>query len=201
MSRCFALAALVIVLIVPSAPLCAAQSFWDGPAVPDGGTVVIGGFKFLSDVPFFSRLFTCPETCVAGEYRTPIIGPLAECPKEACDGPSDAEVLHALGHDKSGNTWIYRESRDDIQIVSERVTDNVDEPRFFPLVGMARLHHSHWKCTVYFTQTIESDYPIQTVASRQCVEVVYIDKDHLHLCEKTETPPAIDDLMLPYWFE
>ncbi len=59
--------------------------------------------------------------------------------------------------------------------------DKVDAPRFYPLVGPAQLHHCHWKCTVNYVETIAVHYPIPLRISRPRVQVVYIDKDHLHL--------------------
>ncbi|HEV2950278.1 MAG TPA: hypothetical protein VGX70_23060, partial [Gemmataceae bacterium] len=73
------------------------------------------------------------------------------------------------------------EFRDDIQIVSERLVDKIDPVRFFPLIGPAQLHHCHWKCTIYYTETMESGYPFPFQCRKPRVQVVYIDKDHLHL--------------------
>jgi hypothetical protein len=46
-------------------------------------------------------------------------------------------------------------------------------------VGEAELHHDHWKCTVYFNETVEYHYPYPERTKRPRVEVVYIDKDYL----------------------
>jgi hypothetical protein len=35
---------------------------------------------------------------------------------------------------------------------------------------------------VYYTETVESCYPFPFRSKRRRSEVVYIDKDHLHLC-------------------
>jgi hypothetical protein len=43
------------------------------------------------------------------------------------------------------------------------------------------LHHCHWKCTIYYIETIESGYPFPFRCVRPRVQVVYIDLDHLHL--------------------
>jgi hypothetical protein len=59
--------------------------------------------------------------------------------------------------------------------------DKIDPPRFFPLVGPAQLHHCHWKCTIYYRETVQSSYPFPVKVVKNRVEVVYIDKDHLHL--------------------
>ena len=76
---------------------------------------------------------------------------------------------------------MWRSAATACEIVTEHIVDHVDEPRFFPLVGIAQLHHSHWKCTVYSTETLYSSLFLPIQVTRPHVEVVYIDKDHLHL--------------------
>jgi hypothetical protein len=34
---------------------------------------------------------------------------------------------------------------------------------------------------IYYTETIQSDYPFPTYLKKARVQVIYIDKDHLHL--------------------
>ena len=70
---------------------------------------------------------------------------------------------------------------DDIVVVKNRVVDKIDPPRFFPLVGWANLHHCHWECAVYYTETVQSAEPYPVYIKKPRVKVVYIDKDHLHL--------------------
>jgi hypothetical protein len=117
------------------------------------------------------------------DFRTTIMPPIREgFPPPLCeDPPDDAMVLRALDNVARGVPYFYEEFRDDIQVVTERLVDRIDPPRFFPLVGPAQLHHCHWKCTVYFTETVESGYPFPVRLHRPRVKVVYIDKDHLHL--------------------
>jgi hypothetical protein len=96
--------------------------------------------------------------------------------------PSIDEVLSLLLPKGSrGVPLIHEVFRDDIQLVAERILDRTDPPRFFPQVGRAQLHHCHWKCTVHYTETVESSYPFPFTARRPRVEVVYIDKDYLVL--------------------
>src|SRR5207247_2753622 len=52
--------------------------------------------------------------------------------------PSESDVLRALP-----NAWD-----GPIAVTSELLNRRLDEPRSFPLVGPARLAHTHWKCTV-----------------------------------------------------
>ena len=117
------------------------------------------------------------------DHRTPILPPIRDgFPAPLCeDPPSDQEVLRALPKRVRGIPFVYEEFRDNIVIVKNRVVDKIDPPRFYPLVGMAQLHHCHWECGVYFNETVQSSYPFPTYVQKQRTLVVYIDKDHLHL--------------------
>ncbi|WP_020471982.1 hypothetical protein [Zavarzinella formosa] len=117
------------------------------------------------------------------DQRTPIMPPVREgYPEPLCeDAPTEREVIRTLQKVARGVPFVYEEFRDDIRVNSERIVDKIDPPRFFPLVGWARLHHCHWKCTVYYTETIQSDYPFPAKLKKRRVQVLYIDKDHLHL--------------------
>lgn len=59
--------------------------------------------------------------------------------------------------------------------------DRIDPPRFFPLVGQARLHHVHWKCIVRCDEIKEAEEPFAGTVRKAVTHVVYIDRDHLHL--------------------
>ena len=121
--------------------------------------------------------------CYKNDHRTVVMPPIKEgAPLPLCeDPPSEAEVLRAMPHVVRGVPYVYEEFRDNIQIVTERIVDHVDPVRFFPLLGPAQLHHCHWKCTIYYQETYESGYPFPFQCKRPRVEVIYIDKDHLHL--------------------
>jgi hypothetical protein len=117
-----------------------------------------GGFTDLVDSPQKSQ----------DTSRTPILPPLKANQRCFCeDAPDGAEILRALPKLAS------EVSRDDMEFTVEKLVDRVDAPRFFPLIGPAQLHHCHWKCTVYYTKRDPK---------KRCAEVVYVDKDHLHLC-------------------
>jgi hypothetical protein len=120
--------------------------------------------------------------CHKNDYRTPIMPPIRTgYPVPTCeDQPTLGEVLRAMPHVARGVPYIYEEFRDDIQLIVERIVDRIDPPRFYPLVGPAQLHHCHWKCTIYYTETIESNYPFPFRCVRPRVQVIYMDKDHLH---------------------
>ena len=117
------------------------------------------------------------------DHRTPIMPPIRDgFPAPICeDPPSEQEVLRAMPRVTRGVPFFFEEFRDDIQVVSERLVDKIDPPRFFPLVGPAQLHHCHWECVIYYTETVQSDYPFPVKVKKQRVQVIYIDKYHLHL--------------------
>ena len=117
------------------------------------------------------------------DAKVPVLPPIPPGHKSFCEDPPDQrEILRAMPRVTRGIPYIYEEFRDDVEFTVEKLVDRVDPPRFFPLIGPAQLHHCHWKCTVYFTETIDSSYPFPFRVKRRRAEVVYIDKDHLHLC-------------------
>jgi hypothetical protein len=122
--------------------------------------------------------------CYPNDKRTTIMPPIREgFPLPTCEDPPDeSEVLRAMQHIPRGVPYVYEEFRDKIFITTERIVDRIDPCRFFPLVGPAQLHHCHWKCTIYFEETMESGYPFPFKCVKPRIEVVYIDKDHLHIC-------------------
>ena len=119
--------------------------------------------------------------------RVPIMGPItAGGPVVALDPPSDDEVMQALEKAspvRGGIPLLYERQRNNVQIVKEKIADYVDPPRFFPTVGMASLHHAHYKCTIYYTDRVINGWPVPyTLEDKEAAEVVYIDHNHLHMC-------------------
>jgi hypothetical protein len=120
------------------------------------------------------------------DHRTPIMPPIPAGYRPLCEDPPDrAAILRAMPRVTRGIPYIYEEFRDDIDFVIEKLVDVIDPARFYPLIGPAQLHHCHYKVTVYYTETVESTYPIPYRCKKRRVETVYIDKDHLHLCVST----------------
>lgn len=117
------------------------------------------------------------------DFRTPIMPPIRDgFPPPLCeDPPGDREVLRAMPRVPRGVPYVYETFRDDVQIVKNRLVDQIDPPRFYPLVGMAQLHHCHWECVVYYNELVQSSYPFPTYVKKRRTQVLYIDKDHLHL--------------------
>src|SRR5262249_4771133 len=123
----------------------------------------------------------CPA--IPEDSRPVTIPPVRpDSPNPLCDDPpDDATVLRSLPPVRGAVRHLYEETGDNIQTVTERLVDKLDPPRFFPLVGQARLHHCRYKCTVYYTETCQGDYPFPFKVATPRVQVVYIDKDHLRV--------------------
>lgn len=117
------------------------------------------------------------------QQRTPIMPPIiAGQPVPTCeDPPSEEEMLRAFPKVVRGIPFIYEEFRDDYTFVVEKIVDSIDPVVFIPLVGPAQLHHCHFRCTIYYRERIKSDYPFPFTVVNDRIQVVYIDKDHLHL--------------------
>jgi hypothetical protein len=151
------------------------------------------GFATPIPVPAWVTERMEEKYCYPNDFRTPILPQIQEgFPPPLCEDPPDeSRVLRAIPHVARGVPYFYEEFRDNVQVVSELLVDKIDPPRFFPLVGPAQLHHCHWKCTVYYDQTIESGYPFPFRCRRPRVQVVLIDLDHLHLYTGHHSPDAV----------
>ncbi len=115
------------------------------------------------------------------DFETPVLPPIPPGYRPFCeDEPDRARILRAMPQVARGIPYIYEEFRDDISFVNEKLVDHIDPPRFMPLVGPVQLHHCHWKCTVFYTETKQSDYPFPFRIKHRRSQVMYIDLDHLH---------------------
>jgi hypothetical protein len=127
--------------------------------------------------------------------RMPILGPITPgAPKTALDPPSDDEVMRALEKARpiqGGVPFLEEVHRNNVRIVKEPITDEVDQPRVYPLVGPAQLHHAHYKCIIYFTEVTRVGWPIPyTLTNEEAQEVIYIDHDHLHMVGNLDPGPG-----------
>ena len=122
--------------------------------------------------------------------KVPILDPVEgeHAPLFCLDPPSDDEVMRALPDKADGGlAFVAETSRNNVRIIVEPIVDKLEECRFYPLVGPARLHKCHYKCTVYYDKTIRSDWPIPFTYTDQTQDVVYIDHDHLIRCAGPQT--------------
>lgn len=124
--------------------------------------------------------------------KVPVLDPVAgeHAPIFCLDPPSPDEVIRTLPDTPAGGfAFLAETQRNNVRMVVEKIVDRVDECRFYPMVGPARLHHCHYKCTVYYDKTIRSDWPIPFTHVDATEEVVYIDHDHLIRCAGPQTGP------------
>ena len=123
--------------------------------------------------------------------KVPILDPVEgeHAPIFCQDPPSADEVMRALPQETSGGwPFLAETARNNVKIVTEPIVDRMDECRFFPLAGPARLHHCHYKCTVYYDLIKRSDWPVPFRHEDESIQVVYIDHDHLIRCAGPATP-------------
>ncbi len=117
--------------------------------------------------------------------RVPILDPVEgeNAPIYCLDTPTPDEVIRALPNDTSGGVAFLSETRrNNVRMVVEPIVDRLEDCRHYPMVGPARLHHCHYKCTVYYDKTIQSWWPVPFQHSDQVEDVVYIDHDYLIRC-------------------
>jgi hypothetical protein len=117
--------------------------------------------------------------------KVPILDPIEgeNAPLFCLDPPSSDEVMRALPDStSSGMAFLAETSRNNVRIIVEPMVDRLDDCRFYPMVGPARLHHCHYKCTVYFEEVKRSYWPVPFTHRDQRQEVVYVDHDHLIRC-------------------
>ena len=127
--------------------------------------------------------------------RAPVLGPIQPgAPCFAIDAPSEDEVMRRLEKARpvqGGIPFLHEVQRGSVKITVEPIADYVDEPRFYPTVGPAQLHHAHYKCTVYYKEKTCVGWPIPyTTVDEDCQEVIYIDHDHLHQVGNVDPGPG-----------
>jgi hypothetical protein len=122
--------------------------------------------------------------------KVPVLDPVEgeNAPLFCLDNPSPDEIMRSLPDDtKGGWPFMAEVSRNNVRMVTELIVDSIGECRFYPMVGPARHHRCHYKCTVYFQKVVRSDWPVPYTHADQTQEVVYIDHDHLIRCAGPET--------------
>jgi hypothetical protein len=116
--------------------------------------------------------------------KVAILPPITEEEHIALDPPSDDQVVRQLEKARpiSGAVpGLETTIRNVKGITKELLADYVDPPRVMPLVGPVQLHHAHYKCTVYFEEITHVGWPIPyQIKNEDGMEVLYIDRDHLH---------------------
>jgi RNA polymerase sigma factor (sigma-70 family) len=162
---------------------------WFGPATAGGGPVAVAEERAVANGGQGVTPKAAPrggagvkrlnDDANASDFRRSTAAQPIPAGGWADENPPDrAAILRALPKVK-GVPYVYEESRDDLEFTVEKVSDQVAEPRYYPLIGPARLRTSHYKCTVYFTETIQSSYPFPFQSKRRRVVTVFIDRDQL----------------------
>lgn len=144
--------------------------------------------------PYYSQLIEDTYKNEERYDRVPILDPVEgeHAPLICQDPPSADEVMMALPDEASGGwAFVAETQRNNVRITvepMEPVNGRLDECRFYPMVGPARLMHCHYKCTVYYDKIIRSDWPVPFRFKDETIQVVYIDHDHLIRCAGPDTP-------------
>src|SRR5579871_2390787 len=118
---------------------------------------------FIPISPYFSQMI---EDTYHNEERygkAPILDPVEgeNAPLYCMDPPSPDEIIRAMPDDTAGGMPFLAETqRNNVRMTSELIVDKIDECRFIPMVGPAKLHHCHYKCRIYFDKVIRSSWPI-----------------------------------------
>jgi hypothetical protein len=92
----------------------------------------------------------------------------------AANPPTDAEVLRAMPQLTRGIPLVFEMFRDDIVIVKNCLKSSPAEVTVFGL--RLPLVNAHWECSVYYTETLQSDFPFPVKVRKPRVQVVYLDR-------------------------
>ena len=142
--------------------------------------------------PYFQKIKEDDQWIEERYMRVPILGPLTQGgPAVALDPPSDDEVVRAwerANPQQGGVPGFYEVQRNNVRIVKDKIADYVDPPRVVPLIGPVQLHHAHYKCTIYYSETTRVGWPVpHTLVDEDSQEVVYIDHNHFHMVGPVNT--------------
>lgn len=120
--------------------------------------------------------------------RVPILGPVTSGNHIALDPPTPDEIMRAMPTIEGGYPFLHERQRNNVHITVEPISDYLDPPRVYPMIGPAQQHHAHYKCTVYYSETTRVGWPVPyTTVDEEAQEVLYIDHNHLHMVGNVET--------------
>lgn len=164
---------------------CAALSTTGCVHITDGNSLGLIGIP-VPVSPYFQKIKEDKHWEDERYNAVPILGPItAGGPTTALDEPSDDEVMRAFERARptqGGLPLLHEIQRNNVRIVKEKIADYVDPPRVVPLIGPAQLHHAHYKCTIYYSETVNVGWPIpHRLRDEDAMEVIYIDHNHFHM--------------------
>jgi beta-lactamase regulating signal transducer with metallopeptidase domain len=94
--------------------------------------------------------------------------------------PSPEGIWRALpARERSGHPFVSTVAIGNVRMTVEKLVDHLDQARSYPLVGQARKHSRHYKCTVHYEPVVSSDWPIPFSHTDSKTEIVYVDQDRL----------------------
>lgn len=144
-----------------------------------------GTTPLIPVTPYFSQQIEDTYWNEERYLKVPILDPIEgeNAPLFCLDPPSPDEIMRAMPDDtKGGVPFLAETCRNNVRMTVDLIVDRVDECKVMPHVGPVRLHHCHYKATVYFEKTIRSNWPVPFTHTDNVEEVVYLDHDHLIRC-------------------
>jgi hypothetical protein len=123
-----------------------------------------------------------PVVAIASTSTTPVkrdVIPEERAHHVCPNPPTEDEVWNRIPKSKGDGVSPTTARRDTAVFLVEKVGEHIDPGKTYPATGPTRLVHCHYKCTVGFDETSQSEYPIPFNHVDHRVEVVYLDKDHL----------------------
>ena len=166
-------------------PTSGCMILWEAAEVLSIGGGFFWGTPIIPVTPYMSQLV---EDAYWEEERygsVPVLDPVEgeNAPIFCQDPPPPDQIVRALPADPSGGVPFLAETQwNNMEIIVEPIVDRLDDCRFYPMVGPARQHHCHYKCTVFYDKTLRSHWPVPFSHTDRSQEVVYIDKNYLYRC-------------------
>ncbi len=152
--------------ILPSVPTIGP---WVASAIFNGGSKSpgihgLGASWFLWPTPVSPALSQEIEDLLdrLEKDAVPILGPIRGefAPVFCMDPPSDKDIYDTLAAIPHGVPFVYEVQRKSVRFNVEKLVDEIDPCRFFPLVGPCQLHHCHFRCTIWYDETTTMGWPI-----------------------------------------
>lgn len=110
----------------------------------------------------------------------PVLGQLTMGgPATSLAPPTDDEIMFAYMGRQRSSAGANERRRKIVRITTEKIDEYVSPLRFYPLIGLAELHHAIYKCTVCFTERAGNGSPSKA-DGQPGFELFYIDHNHFH---------------------
>ncbi|QDU55595.1 hypothetical protein [Aeoliella mucimassa] len=114
-----------------------------------------------------------------------VLGPVTSGEKVALDYPTDDETLAAFDEalaQQPGLGGVRSASKlKDCVLIREKIADYMDATKEYYMIGKARLHHAHYRCSLYAGPDQEIRF------------VLVIDHQHLHMISEPAQGEALAD--------